>query len=164
MFRLSASNAVRNRVMQTLRPRTKLGRVTLWSGGLSVLLVAQRWIAGYAPHSLLGGFAAFFFLFFAFGAFWLTFRWAYRLIMWRLRHRLIVTYVFIGVIPIGLLLLLGGVGGYLFAGQFATYVAISNLQPVSLHLKAANDVLASQLSTLGSSGKLEGRSEEHTSE
>ena len=155
MFRLSASNAVRNRVMQTLRPRTKWGRITLWSGGLSLLLVARRWIAGYAPLSLLGGFAAFFALIFAFGAFWLTFRWAYRLIMWRLRHRLIVTYVFIGVIPIVLLLLLAGVASFLFAGQFVSYVAISNLQSVSLHLKAANDVLASQLSTLGSSRPLD---------
>ena len=155
MFRLSASNAFRNRFMRMLRPRTKWGRVTLWSGGLTLLLIARRWIAGYAFHSLLGGFAAFFFLIFAFCAFWLSFRWAYRLIMWRLRHRLIVTYVFIGVIPIVLLLLLAGVGGYLFAGQFVTYVAVSNVQSVSLHLKAANDVLASQLSTQGSSAKLD---------
>jgi sigma-B regulation protein RsbU (phosphoserine phosphatase) len=74
--------------------------------------------------------------------------------MWRLRHRLIVTYIFIGVIPILLLLLLAGVAGYLLAGQFATYVAISNLQSESLHLEAANDVLASQLNVLERSGKL----------
>lgn len=47
-------------------------------------------------------------------------------LMWRLRHRLIVTYIFIGVIPIALLLLMVGVGNYLFAGQFATYIAISS--------------------------------------
>ena len=39
--------------------------------------------------------------------------------MWRLRNRLIVSYLFIGVIPIRLLLLMAGIGSYLFAGQFA---------------------------------------------
>jgi hypothetical protein len=73
---------------------------------------------------------------------------ATRHLMWRLRHRLIVTYIFIGVIPIVLLLLMAGVGSYLLAGQFATYIAISNLQSELRHLEAANDALAAQLSTL----------------
>ncbi len=90
----------------------------------------------------------------AFCALLLTFRWAWRHLMWRLRHRLIVTYIFIGVIPIVLLLLMAGVGSYLFAGQFATYIAISNLQSALQHLEAANDALATQLSTLERSGKL----------
>ena len=47
--------------------------------------------------------------------------------MWRLRNRLIVTYVFIGVIPIILLVAMALLAGYLFAGQFATYVAMSDL-------------------------------------
>jgi hypothetical protein len=74
--------------------------------------------------------------------------------MWRLRHRLIVTYVFIDVIPIMLLLLMAGAGSYLLAGQFATYIAISNLQSELQHLEAANDALAAQLSTLELSAKL----------
>src|SRR5512141_599625 len=43
-------------------------------------------------------------------------------LLWRLRNRLIVTYVFIGVIPFVLLvgLFLGAL--YLLAGQFATFV------------------------------------------
>ena len=155
MKKLLESSAVRTRVMRILLPRTKWGRVTLWSGGLSALLVALHLVRGYAFRSLLSGWAMFFFLIFAFCAFWLTFRWAYRLIMWRVRHRLIVTYVFIGVIPIMLLLLLAGVAGYLLASQFVSYVATSNLQSASLHLKAANDVLAAQLSTLDRSGKLD---------
>lgn len=155
MIKLPGSSAVRTRVMRILRPRTKWGRTTLWSGGLSVLLVALRWIAGSASRSTLSGWATFFTLVFAFCALWLSLGWARRQLMWRLRHRLIVTYIFIGVIPILLLLLLVSVGAYLFAGQFATYVAMSNLQSASLHLEAANDVLASQLSTLDRSGKLD---------
>ncbi|MGB9408142.1 MAG: PP2C family protein-serine/threonine phosphatase, partial [Terracidiphilus sp.] len=68
-------------------------------------------------------------------------------------HRLIVTYIFIGVIPIVLLVMMAGVSGYLFAGQFATYVAISNLQSELQHLKATNDALAVQLGVMEHSGK-----------
>jgi hypothetical protein len=49
---------------------------------------------------------------------------------------------------------MGGLAGYLFAGQFATYVAISDLHSELLHLQAANDALAAQLFPLETSGKL----------
>jgi sigma-B regulation protein RsbU (phosphoserine phosphatase) len=134
-----------------LRPRTKLGRTTLWFGGLSVLFIALRWITGSLP---LGGWAAFVTFVFAFCALWLTFRWALRHLMWRLRNRLIVTYVFIGIVPIALLLLMAGVGSYLFAGQFATYIVISNLHSALQSLEAVNDSLAAQVNALEHSGKL----------
>jgi phosphoserine phosphatase RsbU/P len=141
-------------VRRTLRPSTKLGRTTLWLGGLSVLFIVLRWITGSAAGSKLSGWATFVTVVFLFCALWLTFRWVTRHLMWRLRHRLIVTYVFIGVIPIVLLLLMAGAGSYLLAGQFATYIAISNLQSELQHLEAANDALAAQLSILELSGKL----------
>lgn len=131
-------------IRRILRPSTKLGRTTLWLGGLSALLIALR----------VSGWATFVTVVFAFCTFLLTFRWAWRHLMWRLRHRLIVTYIFIGVIPIVLLLLMAGVGSYLFAGQFATYIAISDLQSALRHLEAANDALATQLSVLQRAGKL----------
>ena len=56
--------------------------------------------------------------------------------------------------PILLLLGMGGLAGYLFAGQFATYVATSDFSSELLHLQAANDALAAQLIPLESSGKL----------
>ena len=78
MMKLLDSGAVGTRVRRILLPRTKWGRVTLWSGGLSVLLVARRWITGTAPHSLLSGWPGFFALVFAIGALWLSSRWAWR--------------------------------------------------------------------------------------
>ena len=155
MIKLPKASAVRTRVMGFLRPRTKWGRTTLWSGGLSLFFVALHLVRGFALRSLLSGWAMFFFLVFAFCALWLSSRWAWRVLMWRLRHRLLVTYIFMGVIPIVLLLQLAGVSAYMLAGQFATYVAISNLQSEYLHLEAANDSLAGQLSTLDRSGKLD---------
>jgi sigma-B regulation protein RsbU (phosphoserine phosphatase) len=136
--------------MRILRPTTKLGRITCWLGGLCLLL----WIASITPGSRLEGWAIFTTLVFLPFATVVVFRWVYRPLLWRLRNRLIVTYLFIGVMPILLLLLMGGVAGYLFAGQFATYVAISDLHSELQHLQAANDALAAQLFPLESSGKL----------
>ena len=153
-IKLPEFSAVTARVMLTLHPSTKLGRTTLWLGGLSVLFIVLRWITGSASGSKLSGWATFVAVVFAFCALLLTFRWAWRHVMWRLRRRLIVTYIFIGVIPIMLLLLMAGVGSYLLAGQYATDIAISNLQSELQHLEAANDALAARLSILERSGKL----------
>jgi sigma-B regulation protein RsbU (phosphoserine phosphatase) len=84
-----------------------------------------------------------------------TFRWIRRHVMWRLRHRLIITYLFIGVMPIVLLLTMVGVSNYLFAGQFADYVAITNLQSALRHLDAENDAMASRWASLPPSGQSE---------
>lgn len=81
-------------------------------------------------------------------------RWARAELMWRLRNRLIVTYVFIGVIPIVLLVSMVVLAGYLFAGQFASYVALADLETELHHLTAANNALAVQFRTLAQSGKL----------
>ena len=83
-------------------------------------------------------------------------RWVRRRLMWRLRNRLIVTYVFIGVIPIILLVTMALLAGYLFAGQFATYVASADLQSELQHLESANTALAAQLRSLVRTGRPDG--------
>src|ERR1700722_7062721 len=142
--------AMKTRLTRIMRPAGRWGRITAWLGVSCLLL----WTADAVPRSNLGGWASFTTFLFFFFAVVLIFRLAYRPVLWRLRNRLIVTYLFIGVIPILLLLLIGGVAGYLFAGQFATYIASSDLQSELLHLQAANDALAAQLFPLESSGKL----------
>jgi sigma-B regulation protein RsbU (phosphoserine phosphatase) len=149
MIRLPEFSAIKPRLVRILFPRTKLGRITVWSAGLVGLLSGSG--------AKASGWATFITLVFAFCAFLLFFRWVRRRLMWRLRHRLIVTYIFIGVIPIVLLLLMAALGSYLLAGQFATYIAISDLQSALRHLEAANDALAAQLSILQRGGKLNER-------
>jgi sigma-B regulation protein RsbU (phosphoserine phosphatase) len=148
-MKLPNSKAVRTQTMRILRPATKWGRVTVWLGILSVVL----WIAS-AFSTKAACWAPFATEVSVFLGLILLCRWGYRPVMWRLRNRLIVTYLFIGVIPILLLLLMGGLASYLFAGQFATYVAISDLHSELQHLQAANDSLAAQLFPLTASGKL----------
>ncbi|MBZ5630530.1 MAG: SpoIIE family protein phosphatase [Acidobacteriia bacterium] len=73
-------------------------------------------------------------------------RWVRRKVMWRLRNRLIVTYVFIGVIPVILLLTIGVITAYLFAWQFATYVATSDFRTEISTLGALNNRVALDMS------------------
>jgi len=100
MIKLPDLSALKAVIKRTLRPKTKWGRVTLWSGGLSVLVYLLGWLSSSGSSAKPGGWAKFFALVFTVCALRLTFRWVRRRVMWRLRHRLIVTYLFIGVIPV----------------------------------------------------------------
>jgi len=139
---------------RVLRPKSKLGKTTLWFGYLALALQVLRAVFRPGPGSFLGGWAGFVtFLFAAFGML-MVLRWVRRGLMWRLRNRLIVTYVFIGVIPVVLLLAMGFVAGYLFVGQFSTYVASSDLQSQLQRLEATNRSLTRQFGSLARDGRL----------
>jgi sigma-B regulation protein RsbU (phosphoserine phosphatase) len=144
------SNTWIKRLQRVLNPSNKFARFTVWLG----ILCGLCWIADLPGGASMGFWAILLTIVFSVCALICFYRWGYRQLLWRLRNRLIVTYLFIGVMPIILLLLMGAVAGYLFAGQFATYVVISDLQSELLHLQAANDALAAQLFPIEGSGKL----------
>jgi phosphoserine phosphatase RsbU/P len=48
-------------------------------------------------------------------------------VLWRLRRRLIVAYLFIAVVPILLIVLLVGIGAYIINGQFASFLVALKL-------------------------------------
>ena len=75
----------------------------------------------------------------------LAFRWLRRRILWRLRNRLIVTYVFIGVIPAILLVTMALVTLYGLAGQFAVFVVTSDIHSRLKSLEAANAAVSNEL-------------------
>jgi sigma-B regulation protein RsbU (phosphoserine phosphatase) len=106
---------------------------------------------------MLSGWAGFVLYVFVVCAVLMGLRWVRQRLMWRLRNRLIVTYVFIGVIPIILLVSMALLADYLFAGQFATYVASAELQSELQHLESANSSLAVQLHNLAKSGAMTGQ-------
>jgi sigma-B regulation protein RsbU (phosphoserine phosphatase) len=137
-----------------LRPHSKLGKITLWFGGLALLLEVVRWISRSPAGTVLSAWTAVIVFLFVVCAGLMLFRWVRRHIMWRLRNRLIVTYVFIGVIPILLLVMMGALATYLFAGQFATYIAMAELRSELQHLRATNNALAAQFRGLQRQGKL----------
>src|SRR5271169_1110946 len=143
---------------RVLRPKTKLGKTTLWFGGLALILellrVITRLITRSPSGALLSGWANFVLYIFVVCGLFMGLRWLRLRLLWRLRNRLIVTYTFIGVIPILLLVAMGLIAGYLFAGQFATYVASAELQSEVQHLESANTSLAVQLRNLARNGAM----------
>ncbi|HZE28334.1 MAG TPA: SpoIIE family protein phosphatase [Terriglobales bacterium] len=75
----------------------------------------------------------------------LAFRWLKAKLLWRLRNRLIVAYVFIGVVPAILLIAMASATLYLLAGQFANFIVTSEIH-LHLHsVEAVNSAIAHEL-------------------
>jgi len=75
----------------------------------------------------------------------LAFRWLRSRVLWRLRNRLIVTYVFIGVIPAVLLVTMAMITFYGLAFQFAVFIVTSEIQTQLRSLDAANAAMSNEL-------------------
>lgn len=80
------------------------------------------------------------------------FRWLRAQMLWRLRNRLIVTYIFIGVIPVILLVLITSITLYLFAGQFANFVVTSEIKTHLRSMEATNKAIAGELALQAGEG------------
>jgi sigma-B regulation protein RsbU (phosphoserine phosphatase) len=131
-----------------LFPKGKLAFITWYLLGLDLLLFVIQRVGELVRSSFgksLSGWITFLsllvvVLFVALAARWLSSR-----LLWRLRNRLIVTYIFIGVIPLALLITLAVGGFYLSAGQFATFIVTSRLDSELKRLEASNLVIAHRL-------------------
>jgi phosphoserine phosphatase RsbU/P len=139
---------------QFLRPATKLGKTTLWFGIVAGALQLWKLLARAPNGTMLSAWASVMSFVFVICLVLRWMRWARHRLLWRLRNRLIVTYVFIGVIPIILLIAMSLLAGYLFAGQFATYIALADLESELQHLVTANNGIAAQIRTLALQGRL----------
>jgi phosphoserine phosphatase RsbU/P len=126
-----------------LFPRGKLSFFTLYVLALDLLLLVIDKLLGMFRGSV-GASLSGWIIFLTLLSFVLLSLLAARMVssrlLWRLRNRLIVTYAFVGVLPLLVLAALAGLTLYLFSGQFATYIVTSKLE---LHLRAlrANDLV-----------------------
>jgi phosphoserine phosphatase RsbU/P len=132
-----------------LLPASKLALVSWYLLGLDLVLYLLQKVFGWFRWSAgasLSGWVIFLSLV-VIGLFIvLGIRWLKAKLLWRLRNRLIVTYVFIGVIPVVLLVALALGCFYLFAGQFATFIVTTALDSDLKSLQAANSAIAHELS------------------
>jgi len=107
----------------------------------SVLVVLYFFLLLLAPGN---GFTTLLQFLTVFLALWILLRLAragLRQAIWRLRNRLIVTYVLIAVVPILLIVALVGIGGYMLAAQIAVYIARNELDRTVAAMHSATDVL-----------------------
>src|SRR5579863_1909760 len=131
-----------------LWPSSKLAMIACYLMGLDLLLFGLEKLFGLLKLTYgasLSGWVGF--LDFVVSVLFviLAFRWLKARMLWRLRNRLIVTYVFIGFIPLILLVSLTLGSFYLFAGQFATFIVTTGLNSELSSLSAANSAIAHRL-------------------
>src|SRR5579863_9198643 len=130
-------------------PTSRVALIAWYLLGLDLLLFLLQKVFGFfhLPYGdSLGGWVSFlsFLVIILFSI--LAFRWIKAKALWRLRNRLIVTYVFIGFVPLVLLVALALGSFYLFAGQFATFIVTTGLNSELSSLSAANATIAGHLS------------------
>ncbi len=140
---------LRRRLIQAeLWPQSRMARLACYLAVLAAVLYALQKLLGllaltWGEH--LDGWVGFLAFSSAVLFFVLAFRWVKRRILWRLRNRLIVTYVFIGVIPAVLLVTMALITLYGLSGQFAVFVVTSELHTQLRSLEAANSAVANEL-------------------
>lgn len=66
-------------------------------------------------------------------------------LLWRLRRRLVVTYLFIAVVPVLLILLLVAIGAYIINAQFAAFLVALNLRDRVNQLQQLNRAIAHEV-------------------
>jgi phosphoserine phosphatase RsbU/P len=125
-----------------------MAKLACYLAGLAIgLFILEKLLGLFAASwsSYLSGWVEFLAIVAAFLLFVLGFGWVKRRILWRVRNRLIVTYVFIGVIPAILLITMAVITLYGLGGQFAVFVVTSEIESRLRSMEAANNTIGSEL-------------------
>jgi phosphoserine phosphatase RsbU/P len=142
-----------------LWPQSRIAWAALYVLALDLLLFVVQWLTRHVSPSMsasLGGWVTFLSILAIVLLAIAGFRWLRSQILWRLRNRLIVTYVFIGVIPVFLLVMISLITLYLLAGQFASFVVTSDITTHLHSMEAANRAIAHHLAAhISGNGKLD---------
>jgi sigma-B regulation protein RsbU (phosphoserine phosphatase) len=73
-------------------------------------------------------------------------RFLVRRLLWRIRSKLLVSYLFIAVVPVVLLLLLFGLAGVLFSGLVASYIVTSEIARSAALLRTTGEAALADIS------------------
>jgi phosphoserine phosphatase RsbU/P len=125
-----------------MMPRTRLALATLYPAGITALLLLLKWLLKMAntPRAAdaLSGWTTFLGWVLSMLLLWLALRWLRDNVMWSVRNRLIVTYLFIGGVPVTLAVAIALLSGYLVLGDLAVFSAVSEIKAEANRLSAAN--------------------------
>ncbi len=125
-------------------PKTRLGNSVLRLYLASAALLAFAWL----PHSIGDAFVSLgtlTLLAAGLGSIPLLLRWTRWRMLWKLRNRLLVTYLLIGLAPVVLFGSLAAIAAYVLSGQFANFVATAEIGAQLQQLAAGNHALAAQV-------------------
>src|SRR5271166_2879097 len=144
----SYENARVQLIKAGLWPEGRLARLACYLAGMAAVRFALQKLFGIFAKSWgehLGGWVGYLIFVSAVLYVILAFRWVRRRILWRVRNRLIVTYMFIGVIPAVLLVAMALITLYGLAGQFAVFVVTSEIHAQLRTLEAVNAAVSNEL-------------------
>jgi sigma-B regulation protein RsbU (phosphoserine phosphatase) len=127
----------------------RMARFTVWVLAYGAALWSVDQLSGGAPAAL---WVLFWLAAITSGVYYLGRLGAFirRRLLWRLRRRLIVTYVFIAIVPIVLIVFLVGLGIYIVNGQFAAFLVARNLREHFDELQQVNRAVAHEAHMDGS--------------
>lgn len=125
-----------------MAPRTRLALATLYLAGIEALLLLLQWLLKSAnargAAAALSGWTTFLGWTTSMLLLWLGLRWLRDNVMWSVRNRLIVTYLFIGGVPVTLAVAIALLSGYLVLGDLAIFSTVSEIKVEANRLGAAN--------------------------
>jgi len=123
-------------------PRTRVAHFTLYMAATALVLLLLEWIlklaGATAASDAVSGWTTFLAWVVGLLLLFLALRWFRGYFLWSVRNRLIVTYLFIGGVPVTLLTALAIGSAYVGVEHLATFVAISEIQAQAQRLSAAN--------------------------
>jgi sigma-B regulation protein RsbU (phosphoserine phosphatase) len=126
-----------------------MARFSAYVAGIQLLLLGLEWafkLAGAAGIAgSLHGWTRFIGYVLAALLVFLAMRWFRNHVMWSVRNRLIVTYLFIGGVPVTLAMAMALGIGYVAVEHLATYLAVSEIRDQGQRLSAANAAAAEQI-------------------
>ena len=73
-------------------------------------------------------------------------RYLVRRLLWRIRTKLLVSYLFIAVVPVVLLLLLFGLAGVLFSGLVASHIVVAEVDRTAVLLRTTAEAALADMS------------------
>jgi sigma-B regulation protein RsbU (phosphoserine phosphatase) len=123
-------------------PRTRLALATVYLAGITALVLSVQWLLklANAPRAAdaLSAWTTFLGWTVSMLLLGLALRWLRDNVMWSVRNRLIVTYLFIGGVPVTLAVAIALLSGYLVLGDLAVFSAVSEIKSEANRLGAAN--------------------------
>ena len=123
-------------------PHTRMALATVYLAGTEIALLLLQWVFNLtnAPSAAaaLAGWTSFLGWVVSILLFFLALRWFRSHVMWSVRNRLLVTYLFIGALPVGLMGTMALGSGYLVLQHLATFLTVSEIRGQEQRLTAAN--------------------------
>ena len=127
-------------------PRTRLALFTAYLAAIELALILLNWLLHVtgmrATVGLFSGWTGFLSFVLSALLLFLALRWFRTHVMWSVRNRLIVTYLFIGGVPVTLVLLIVVISAYFLTGQFAASLPIAGMQTELKRLQTSNLAMA----------------------